>query len=453
MLKKPIFTSLAIICVVMAFMVIYATMFANVNGIETFLNRKDENTVPVSSTGTVKPVQTPETTQDGFTAIPVETAEPTLDTKPEITYTDIKISSVGDFLIHENVLKAQYNEESKVYDFGSIFSQVAPILSAADYAVGSLEVPTAGEAEKYSGFPQFNSPDTLIDGLKNTGLKLLVAAGTHAFDKSESGLKRTISTVSSKGMQITGTKANANDKSYIIADVKGVKIGIINYTAASRRDNDKISLNSNTLTAEQEKLINIFEYSKLDVFYNGLKDQIGKMKSDGAEVFVCYLRWGTDYTIKENENQRKIAKELCNLGIDIIFGNGPHMIQPFETFKSDSGVHTMLCMYSLGNFISNQRREEISHKSGHTEDGIIYTVNIRKYSDGTVKVGKIEYVATWVSLEKNSQNGKQSYTILPFNEANNAIEAAKESFKRTDNIVSENINKYNSALTIDDSVV
>ncbi|MCG4775153.1 CapA family protein, partial [Lawsonibacter sp. DFI.5.51] len=69
-------------------------------------------------------------------------------------------------------------------------------------------------------------------------------------------------------------------------------------------------------------------------------------------------------------------KKLCDYGVDIIIGSHPHMVQPIEMIKSDENDNETLVIYSLGNFLSNQRNEILNKK--YTEDGVIANIGINK---------------------------------------------------------------------------
>jgi len=128
---------------------------------------------------------------------------------------------------------------------------------------------------------------------------------------------------------------------------------------------------------------------------------------------MLFIHWGTEYEIVENETQRKIAQKMCDLGFDVIIGGHPHVVQPMALLES--GVdpeHKTVCIYSLGNAVSNQRRDLMRLKTGHTEDGVLFTVTFEKTSDGAVRVADCNVLPTWVHLYENSDE-KKEYNILP----------------------------------------
>ena len=78
--------------------------------------------------------------------------------------------------------------------------------------------------------------------------------------------------------------------------------------------------------------------------------------------------------------------------------------------------HKTVCLYSMGNAVSNQRANVMkSQPSGHTEDGAVFTVTFEKYADGGVYVADVNVMPTWVNL--HSVDEKQEYNIVPLEDA------------------------------------
>ena len=110
-----------------------------------------------------------------------------------------------------------------------------------------------------------------------------------------------------------------------------------------------------------------------------------KMNEDGAEATVVYIHWGTEYKLEPNESQKKIAQKLCDMGVDVIVGNHPHVAQPVELLTSTTyAEHKTLCLYSTGNSVSNIYKSK--NYPVHTEDGMLFTFTFAKYSNGAVLV-------------------------------------------------------------------
>ncbi len=373
---------------------------------------------------------------------------------PDEVVATASLTSVGDLLIHSPVFNSVVTVVG-VYDFNPIFQYVKPYLEKADYCVANLEVSLGGTENglQYSGYPLFNCPDTIIDAAKNMGADMLLLANNHTYDCGYSGFIRKIGVIENKGVEYTGVAKDNTQKLYNVVSVNGIKIGIINYTyeTPSTGEGNK-AINGILIDKNAVNLVNTFNYDKLDVFYSDLEEKISMMKKDGAEAIVVYPHWGTEYLLEANEYQKEMAQKMCDLGVDVIVGGHPHVVEPVDVIKSEISGKRTVCLYSLGNFISNQRRHLMNLSTGNTEDGTIFTVNFEKFGNGDVKVKSVEIIPTWVNLTDGA------YRIIPlditvpdwkaaFGLNDYTLASAKESYERTMSLVGEGTEKYNKAST------
>lgn len=347
------------------------------------------------------------------------------------------VLNTGDLLLHENVLLGAKQADSS-YDFSDFFKEASGYIKAADYAVANLEVTFGGtEAGRYSGYPVFNSPDSLADCLKADGFDMLLTANNHSLDTGLAGLKRTVQQLKQRSIDFLGTKETQEDPTYIVKDINGIKIGMVCYTYGT-----------NSSVAGAGALINTFSVSALESFYTQAQSVIDSMYLDGAEAVVFYMHWGNEYQTSPNTYQKSIAQRLCNMGVDVIVGGHPHVIQPIELIYSEDSQNTTVCIYSVGNAISNQRIEEMTGlcESGHTEDGMLFSYTFTKYDDGTVELSSVDIIPTWVN--RYGSSGDYNYTMYPLEneaQANSygfdaaVAKRAQASYNRTKKIVASGL--------------
>ena len=190
---------------------------------------------------------------------------------------------------------------------------------------------------------------------------------------------------------------------------------MICYTYETNADPDKVDLNGGADFKDNEKnLINVFMKKDVATFSQNLERDIANMRADGAEAIVLYIHWGEEYQIKQNAQQTAMAQAACDLGVDVIVGGHPHVIQPIDLLTSTTDEnHKTVCLYSTGNALSNQRREHMNLKTGHTEDGIFFTFSFAKYSDGTVRLENVDVLPLWINLYYSSATKRNVYDILP----------------------------------------
>ena len=379
--------------------------------------------------------------------------------KPEKTVTATVINT-GDVILHDRIFK-DANETNGVYDFSDFFKVADKRFKAADYAVANLEVTLAGPTEGkpyhgYSGYPAFNSPDCLLDTLKNAGFKLLLTANNHSYDTRLAGLTRTVSKVKEYGFDFIGTKETEADHTYIVKNINGIKIGMTCFTYETKSAADgRKTLNGNVLATEAQNLINSFDYDEINKFYITAGDIIKNMKKDGADAVVFYMHWGEEYQRTPNTWQKSIAQKLCNIGVDVIVGGHPHVLQPVSLLHAEGSEKTTVCAYSLGNAISNQRRELLKTlcPTGHSEDGAIFTYTFTKTPDGVTALTSVDLVPTW--LYKYTVGGKYRYTMYPIDNAAAvngyglnaaAVSSLSESYARSKAIVAAGLTECQQAL-------
>ena len=384
------------------------------------------------------------TTDPEETEAPPETTMP----EPEHVVSTATIVSTGDVLMHMPVINSGAQNDGS-YNFDYIFDKLKEYSSAADYAVANLETTLAGtdNGYPYHGYPNFNCPDEIVDGLMNAGFDMMLTANNHSYDTSLVGYKRTIEVVREKGMDNLGTMLSDEEPKYIVKEINGINIGMLCYTYAfSVNEKGCPSLNGMPHIAEYG-LCNYFHSGNLEGFYNEVQTYLDEMETAGAEATMMYIHWGVEYNNTENAEQNAIAQKLCDLGIDVIVGGHPHVVQPVELLTSTTDPeHKTVCLYSMGNAVSNQRLGNISYvKTAHTEDGVLFSVTFEKYSDGTVYLQDVDVLPTWVYMDASAYPNK--YHILPldietrdewgtkYGVSDTVVNSAQKSYDRTMAIV------------------
>lgn len=365
----------------------------------------------------------------------------------QITYATISVA--GDIMTHMPVVRSGETAEGYNYDY--IFAYLSKYLENSDYAVVNLEATLSGtdNGNQYTGSPNFNAPDAIADAVKNAGFDLMLTGNEHCNDYGTYGLKRTLDILKNRGLDTLGTTSTAREDPFIIRDLNGIQVGMLCYTQADTDSGrDTPTINKNALDDNAAGLLSCFDTSRLDDFYSEMEENIAAMKQAGAEAIVLYIHWGKEYTTSQNDAQSAMAQKLCDLGVDVIVGGHTHTVQPIEllTSSEDPG-HTTVCLYSVGNLVSNQRHDDSAMPSGHTEDGLLFSFTLAKYANGEVFVDSIDTMPVWVDMQGSGSN--RTYTVLPLDSEQNwktvfqlstdQLHDAQSSYSRTSEIL--NISK------------
>jgi len=310
----------------------------------------------------------------------------------------VTVGATGDILIHSPILDSiSYSG----YDFSGIFSLTGEYYSKPDIMCANLEVTCGGEESgAYSGYPTFNCPDTIVSTLAASGVDVFLTANNHSYDTGYYGMMRTLDVITANGLEYLGTRKSTDEHFVMVKQINGIKVGMVNYTYDTRESAwDTKSLNGITMREDAQDLVNSFCYSDLESLYSSVNDSLNQMRMLGIDCKIVFVHWGNEYTDEPNEYEYEIAQRICELGADVIIGGHPHVIQKYETLTSSTG-HQTLCLYSMGNELSNQRAEYMyeDDNRGYTEDGLIFEVTISKFNNGKVKITGLKIIPTWVQL-------------------------------------------------------
>ena len=310
------------------------------------------------------------------------------DTIPAIDTSSVTVVFAGDIMGHDTQIEGALDSISGSYNYEPTFRYISDYITDADIAVANLEVTLAGPP--YSGYPQFSSPDELAEEIKNAGFDILLTANNHALDRGEGGLKRTLDVLDSLGFYRTGTYRDSIEQATIhplIIEKNSIRIALLNYTYGT-----------NGLKVKPPLRIN-----RIDTAIIGY--EINKAKLVNPDFIIVCIHWGNEYEREENSYQDKLALFMLSKGADVIIGSHPHVVQPvrFISLPGDS-LKTHPVVFSLGNFVSNQRAQ---YKDG----GIVAELHLSKVGQNAM-MDSLNYLPYWV-WRQDGTDGKSTFCVLP----------------------------------------
>ena len=249
----------------------------------------------------------------------------------------VDLMFVGDAMQHSPQLTAALRSDGS-YDYSPCFRYVEDDIRWADYAVVNLECPLGGRP--YTGYPAFSAPDSYAQQLITSGFDLILTANNHCLDRRDHGLRRTINALDSLGIPHIGTYVNAAERARkvpLITTIKGVKFAFLDYTYGT-----------NGIGVQGDVVVDIINR---DV----IARDIAATRARGAQVLCVNLHWGIEYQLQPVASQIDLGDWLVEQGVDLIIGGHPHVVERMEMRHSKAYDKDVLLVYSLGNFISNQR--------------------------------------------------------------------------------------------------
>ncbi|OEH86936.1 hypothetical protein BHU72_01360 [Desulfuribacillus stibiiarsenatis] len=296
----------------------------------------------------------------------------------------LTIAAVGDIMVHmEQIQGAQTTVDGqKAYDFNPALAQISPFLKKADFIMGNLETTIAGvENRGYSGYPEFNAPESLLFALKKAGFDYVSTANNHSLDRREKGVIKTIENLEKAGLLFSGTARSQEERDlHAIVERNGIKLALLSYTYGT---------NGIPIPTGKDYLVNLIDKEKM-------KSDITSVR-DAVDFVIVSIHFGHEYHRKPNAQQIEISNFLVEQGVDVVLGSHPHVIQP-ATWIDNSFV-----IYSMGNFVSAQRGD-------YKDNGVVVYLNLHIDEDGNRAITNAKFLPTYVS--KYTHQGKSNYRVL-----------------------------------------
>ncbi|MGF1494328.1 MAG: CapA family protein [Microcoleaceae cyanobacterium] len=320
---------------------------------------------------------------------PAETSPPA----PQRYSREATLLAVGDIMMHGSQIKSGYDAKTKTYRYDQFFTEVQGILSQGNWVIGNLETTLAGPETGYTGYPMFNAPAPLATAIRDAGFNILTTANNHSLDRREAGLLKTLENVRANDLEPIGTDASAEAaKQIYIQEENGIKMAVLAYTYGT---------NGIPIPKGKDYLVALIDPPKMIA-------DIQQAEAAGADVITVALHFGNEYQRQPSDQQKALVKQLIDAGADIILGSHPHVVQPYNCFSITNAAgetRSAVAIYSMGNFISNQRGD-------YKDLGVIFKVRLRKYfPDEAIEIVDIRGIPTWV--HRYSNQDKYQFRILP----------------------------------------
>ena len=395
----------------------------------------------------------------------------------------IKLTFVGDIMALLPQNKVSYNTETKRYNYDPIFEKIAPILKSADYVIGNLETPIAGEELKYTFHPSvFNTPIEFAEAVKKAGVNFVSTANNHCLDRGIQGLFNTIDNLNRVNLDFSGTyKTNEEGSKIFIKQIGGVKIAIVAYTYGTNSEwqNNELPLDQCfivDLFRKQDKYVYrgidylrpIKKVAKLllprslqeklrpviiedcvvtkhpddNIYLSRMVEKINIAK-EKADIVVMYMHTGGQFNSSIGQYTDELTDFISLQKPNLIIGSHPHCVLK-HSFKNH-----IFTAFSLGNFCFTPRYGNY-HDSVFSE----YSVVINTYIDiKSKKITDISYFITKV-VKDNMGNYvvyhvKDLYKMIAIQERNKLkIDCNKVAARFFDNVHHDyDMNKLETYIT------
>ena len=280
----------------------------------------------------------------------------------------LTLSVVGDCTLgtdetfdYDTSLNAYYENYGADY----FLQNVKDIFSADDLTIANFEGTLTDSDEREDKTFAFKAPASYASILTGGSVEAVNTANNHSHDYGEQSFDDTLAALDDAGIVHFGYDETA------VMDVKGIKVG----------------------------LVGIYElYDHLEREQQ-LKDNIAKVKADGAQLIVVIFHWGNETETVPDSNQTTLGRIAIDKGADLVCGHHPHVLQGIETYKGKNIV------YSLGNFCFG------GNSSPSDMDTMIYQQTFTIDADGVKKDNVTNIIPC--SISSAAYDGYNNYQPTP----------------------------------------
>lgn len=371
--------------------------------------------------------------------------KPNIINKNEDKHYEASLIAVGDYLIHSSVYKdANRLANGDGYDFKPMISYIKEIVSNYDIAYYNQETILGGSELGLSDYPTFNSPYEAGDAMLDAGFNLVSLATNHTMDSGKKAVENSCKYWQSKENVLTaGSYCSEEERNKInIKEINNIKYTMLNYTYGTNGMPVANDYLVNVWPTDIDNINNPEKDTKYQAYKKQVKEDIDKVK-DKVDFLIVAMHWGVEYTHEPTAYEKDMASYLASLGVNLIIGTHPHVIQPV-TWIDDT-----LVIYSLGNFISAQYQNKSTCTNYKCTTELMTSLKIEKDIKNNQTSVKITNVENELLYNYYNQSTWRNFKVIPF--SNQKIKEYLPNYKEVYNTYKAVVQKMDNEITVKDA--
>lgn len=371
--------------------------------------------------------------------------KPNIINKNEDKHYEASLIAVGDYLIHSSVYKdANRLANGDGYDFKPMISYIKEIVSNYDIAYYNQETILGGSELGLSDYPTFNSPYEAGDAMLDAGFNLVSLATNHTMDSGKKAVENSCKYWQSKENALTaGSYCSEEERNKInIKEINNIKYTMLNYTYGTNGMPVANDYLVNVWPTDIDNINNPEKDTKYQAYKKQVKEDIDKVK-DKVDFLIVAMHWGVEYTHEPTAYEKDMASYLASLGVNLIIGTHPHVIQPV-TWIDDT-----LVIYSLGNFISAQYQNKSTCTNYKCTTELMTSLKIEKDIKNNQTSVKITNVENELLYNYYNQSTWRNFKVIPF--SNPKIKEYLPNYKEVYNTYKAVVQKMDNEITVKDA--
>jgi len=296
-----------------------------------------------------------------------------------------------------------------------ISEEVLSFLQSRDIVLGNLETPVSPSHKVNEYMPDlfsFNSPPEMLDQLAQCFTAVSIV-NNHCLDQGVTGLHNTIRELNARNILHAGACVCNDGREYEVIRVKGCRVAFLAYTWGLNRGRQP--------SAADSARLNIMNFGDplVAIDYSVVREHIRKARLERAQLIICSLHWGHEFELYPTYHMMKVARHLVSLGVDVIMGHHPHVLQPFEVIdvnadrpvdfdnvkdETETKARKAVVIYSLGNFVSAMYTRECLQSS-------VFNLDYLEV-DGRLVVDSVSYIPIYCMKRSEGKFSPKVISLL-----------------------------------------
>lgn len=335
---------------------------------------------------------------------------PTTPSQQNVTTTPsetrIRVAAMGDMLAHDTIVANA--KTANGYDFGKYFANIRSLYTDTDIVFCNQEGLSSGATYGITGYPAFNAPTEFASGLQSgAGCNLINLANNHMGDKGAAATNATVAEWESlQPLAYAGAnRSEAEQNTVRYFTVKDIKFSFLAFADFNNnRATPAYNVNNYHDTALVNRLV-----------------QEARQKSD---IVLVSMHWGTEDSAVPNSDQAQQVQQLAALGVDMVIGTGPHVLQPVAKVERPDGKQ-MTVWYSLGNMLSSQLN------APQLFSGIAHFNVVKNNESGQSTIDSLSFIPTYMHYEWTAAEQAQGNLLARTNVMIYPLSSAAEPLSKT----------------------
>ena len=351
------------------------------------------------------------------------------DDEAVVKTSTVHFAAMGDMLAHDTIIANAKTDSG--YNFQKFFANIRPSYQSADVVFCNQEGLSSGEQWGISGYPSFNAPTQFSADLQNgAGCNLINLANNHMGDKGTDAIDATLDVWGKLNpLGVSGANRSVEDQKKISYFTKnGIKFSFLAFA----------DFNNNANTPSYA--INIYHDKAL------VESLVSEARAN-SDVVIVSMHWGVEDSTSVSDDQLSAADMLNKLGVDVVIGTGPHVLQMMQTVYRTADNFKTVVWYSLGNMLSSQL-------SVNELVGGIANFDIKKDENDLITIDNYTFIPTYMHYEWTATEAA-NYDLLARKNAmiyllDNAVEPLSRSLlnKTVDELKQYVVNTIGTEVTV-----